>query len=208
MNNTDFAFTSGLIAIGGYTVREITPFLKLVRKQYENYEYLALDSLFGVLLEEEEVKSPTYVELLVDDPLFDPRKPFDSRYGHFEMLLKMQGHFPNLVIVVPVTYRNFYIGGDEPKVLKHRLFKSIYRQLDIGVDCRRSTTDFKMLVAYGYDFSTQISSKWLVEDTYNEEEEWFRACGDCICGTCGKTYREHPRREIFHELCNGQLVKL
>lgn len=44
-------------------------------------------------------------------------------------------------------------------------------------------------------------------------EEWFRAGGECICTVCNKFYNQHKVvefSEYFHlnELCSGELVKL
>ena len=59
------------------------------------------------------------------------------------------------------------------------------------------------------------------EDSPTEESlAFYRASGECICETCGKTYYRHPmggpftesmgyeRRQWLHRLCNGDLVKL
>ena len=54
------------------------------------------------------------------------------------------------------------------------------------------------------------------EDSSPEESlVFYRAAGECICETCGKTYSRHPMdgplfdgHQWLHRLCNGDLVKL
>lgn len=44
-----------------------------------------------------------------------------------------------------------------------------------------------------------------------EDNDWYRASGDCICEKCGMDYYSHPpviRFPGLHRVCNGDLVKL
>jgi hypothetical protein len=59
-------------------------------------------------------------------------------------------------------------------------------------------------------------------ECFEDEIDWFRAGGDCICKICGKDYYRHPFYRLtvggwdlpynqgfwLHVLCNGDLVKL
>lgn len=53
--------------------------------------------------------------------------------------------------------------------------------------------------------------------THAVEVEFYRASGDMLCVTCGKTYYDHPldqeirdynNEPFLHRICNGDLVKL
>lgn len=50
----------------------------------------------------------------------------------------------------------------------------------------------------------------------DEQPDFRRTSGGCICAACGKEYRRHPHSEhrdfngdpFLNRLCNGDLVKL
>lgn len=45
----------------------------------------------------------------------------------------------------------------------------------------------------------------------DDDPEWYRSNGNCVCTLCGLTYRQHPQEEEFnvdHRLCNGDVVHL
>ena len=50
----------------------------------------------------------------------------------------------------------------------------------------------------------------------DDEPEWRRASGDCVCSLCGLYYRQHPYFDeqtmhghpIDHRLCDGTVVHL
>lgn len=203
---------SGFAAVGGRTVREVMPVVSKIREVVDSWEHVVLDDFLSASPGHERwLTRPVYIELVVNDEVLDPRRPWDTRTKLFESLLGTYRHYRSLMIVAPVTYRGFYIGGSESHNLKERLDKRTYRSSSVTIEVRRGKGPLRTLKAYVYDFGVLPLRSWLVEDTYDEESEWFRAARECVCSVCGREYREHPRSVTYsylNELCSGQLVKL
>lgn len=68
-----------------------------------------------------------------------------------------------------------------------------------------------------FTFPEPINLKSPDDELRIEFTEFMRACGETICGLCGKTYFDHPYsdahrdyldRPFIKQLCDGRLVKL
>jgi len=206
---------SGVVVVGGRTVREVVPFVKKIRECVDSdaWEHVALDTVLSAPPGSERwLTRQVYIELVVNDEVCDPRCPWNTRTKLFQYLLMMYRHYKCLMIVIPVTYRGFYLSGYESRNLKERLDKYTYRSSCITLETSKGLRSHpEFLRALAYDFNTQGRVLLATEDTYNEESEWFRADGRCKCSTCGREYREHPEHlkyKFLRELCSGQLVKL
>lgn len=195
----------GLVVVGGPTVSHIMPFVKMVRREFDEFE--SIDTLLTSDLNAWRLRQ-VCVELAVNDELVDPRRSLTRRIAAFYAILGMYRHFSGLTLLVPVTYRSFYIGGQEPQQLKERLVKGVYYNVSLGLECRRSI-DLLYNVAFVHNFIEHRSYKISTpSNSYVPEDEAFRASGDCRCSVCGRTYREHLSCGAFNELCSGEMVKL
>lgn len=153
--------TSGMaeiIGIGGRYVEDVEKVAEVVRQKYSALEETSLSDMLDALSVGTLLTQLVCVQLSIDDPLTDPRRPCDAQLRLFERFMGMIQK-TSVVVVIPVSYRGFWIGGVEPYKLRHRLHRLFY-SCSKGVEVSRSPGGSVVVIVE--DYLTGRKEKWVL----------------------------------------------